>query len=136
MSKDGKFRLGIDMHDEQLRVAMGDPNRLALWAEQTGRGFIVLNTRHLIRALEWPAGIQLVQQVVSAYRDFRRTLPDAYREQVTATDHATGRQVTVETDVMLDETPSLDEIAALRKQLDDMEADVRADLGRRKAVRS
>jgi hypothetical protein len=67
--------LALDAQNAALRTAMTSPQHLKKFLEASDRRFLVLNAPHLVDALPWPAGVELVQQVVSAYRDHRRVIP-------------------------------------------------------------
>lgn len=132
----GKFRMGIDFTDEQLRTALQSPEKLIEWAELSGRPFIMLNTRHVVQAVKWPEGVQIVQQIITAYRDHRRGLDSGFIVEQTGTNPTTGGRVQVRAPEMLDETLSLDEIELALAQLEDQRDTLLAEHARKKAVRA
>lgn len=62
------------MQEERLRVAQTDPEALKRWLVLTGRKYLVLNSADLVDALRWPDGHQVLQQLIEAYRNHRRTI--------------------------------------------------------------
>lgn len=120
--------VGLDIRDEQLRVAMQSGSHLKRFLKASGREWLVLNALDLTDALPWPDGVELVQQAVSAYRDHRRVIPSGWTERVQQ-----AGQVH-EVPVYRGEQLSLDEIGQVRLWLDELEARVRADLKARNAV--
>lgn len=66
---------------EQVRVSMGDPNKLKEWVEASGRKYILLNASDLIDALDWPEGCIQFQRLIESYREYRSTLPTGRTER-------------------------------------------------------
>ena len=62
-----------EREEASRRVAMASAEKLAAWAEASGRGWIVFNTKELIEALPWPDGHQFLQQIIACLRDYRAT---------------------------------------------------------------
>ena len=61
--------------EEQVRVSMGDPNKLKEWVEASGRKYILLNASDLIDAMGWPDDCIQFQRLIEAYREYRSTVP-------------------------------------------------------------
>lgn len=69
---------------EQERVAQTDPEALKRWLLASDRKYMVFNSADLVDALQWPDGHQVLQQLIEAYRDHRRTMEaDAVERQKT-----------------------------------------------------
>ena len=69
--------------EARMRTAMASPNHLRVWAEASGRRWLVFHTGELIDALPWPAGVEAFMQIVAAYRDHRAAIPSGRVEVVT-----------------------------------------------------
>jgi hypothetical protein len=67
--------------EEQARVAQTDPDALKNWLVASGRKYLVFNAVDLVDALRWPDGHQILQQMIEAYRNHRRTKQLARVEQ-------------------------------------------------------
>jgi hypothetical protein len=52
-------------------VALKDPDHLRRWLLASGREFIIFKSSDLVRALPWPDGVEMMIQLVEAYRQER-----------------------------------------------------------------
>lgn len=107
----------------QERVAMRDPQHLLRWLQATNRTFLVLHSPDLVEGLKHllgsdgePIGLQVLQEVVNAYRSHRNTVPSGvvHRELVRAPD-GTSREVDVP--LMKDDTLTKQELDRAIRQL-------------------
>lgn len=77
-----------DINDEAIRTAIKDRQHLIRFLNTSGRQFWVMRSEHLVEALPDPVGdvlengkviqegsVRYVQNIVSMYRDHRRTIP-------------------------------------------------------------
>lgn len=74
-------------------VAMSSPEHMKEWLEKSGRRWMVFNGMELIDALPWPEGVQEVMDVISLYRNHRRTIPSGRTE--TIIEPVTRKEVTL-----------------------------------------
>lgn len=59
---------------EAFRCAMKDPDHLKRWSVAS-RPFIVLVARDLVDALPWSHGVEMMQEVLALYAEYRRKIP-------------------------------------------------------------
>lgn len=59
------------MTEAQTRTAMKDPDHLKKWLAKTGRTFMVFKSVDLVDALVFPAGHQILQQMIHHYGEQR-----------------------------------------------------------------
>jgi hypothetical protein len=65
-----------DMNDAALNTAIRDREHLVRFLNASGREFFVMKSEDLIRAFpSFEAGVLAVQNIVSCYRDHRRSIP-------------------------------------------------------------
>jgi hypothetical protein len=50
--------------------------------DASGRRWLVLNGLDLVEALTYPEGHEMLMQIVAAYRDYRRTIPNGKVEKL------------------------------------------------------
>jgi hypothetical protein len=67
--------------DVRERVAQTSPEALKKWLVASGRKYMVFNSEDLVDALEWPDQHQLLQRLIDAYREHRRTKPTGRKER-------------------------------------------------------
>jgi hypothetical protein len=85
---------------EQMATAMRSPTHMEAWLESSGRKWLVLNSVDLMKALTWPDGVNILMQVIAAYRDHRLTQPSGRTEIIAdALGHKTEVPI-VKTDVL------------------------------------
>lgn len=81
---------------------------LIQWLEASDRKYIVMNARHFVEALPdgegFQNGVEMLQQLLSCYRDYRMLIPTGYAATITE-GIAKGQKAPI----MLDETFSSDE---------------------------
>lgn len=58
---------------ERERVAQTSPEALKKWLVASGRKYLIFNSVDLVDALSWPEDHQLLQRLIDAYREHRRT---------------------------------------------------------------
>lgn len=108
--------IGHDMRDAILNTAIKSPDHLIRFLKTSGREFFVMDSEDLIRSLpttHWDEGVLLVQNIVSMYRDHRRTQETGLVEVATVKDPDSGLARTVEVPVMKDETLEPEELDKL-----------------------
>lgn len=125
---------GIDLRDEQLKTAMTSPTHLKAWMRATDRNFLVFQTEDIVDGLEWPGGIEALQQIVTGYRDYRRTKPTAWTEEVIARD-ALGQSVKVRAPINHDEDLDPDEWDVLIEWAKERKAEAVLARSKRRDVR-
>lgn len=117
--------IAYDLNDAQLKTAITSRDHLIRFLNASGREFFVMRSEDLIRALPEPFGdvveggkvvqegsVTFVQNLVSCYRDHRRTIESGRVEQIEdpLAPAALGK-VTVP--IMKDEFLEADELDAL-----------------------
>jgi hypothetical protein len=72
-----------DSQDPVLNVAIKDREHLIRFLNGSGRQFFVMRSEDVVRALpHFEEGVQVLQNLVSCYRDFRRLVPSGKTDQV------------------------------------------------------
>lgn len=104
--------IGHDANDAALNTAIRDPEHLIRFLKTSGREFFVMRAEDLIRALpDFQNGVETIQQLVSCYRDYRRTQPSGFVEDIVVKDPLTQQERTVVgVDIMKDETLTQQEL--------------------------
>lgn len=64
----------VEISEAQMRTAMRSPSHLREWLEKSGRQWLIFNGIHLVEALPWPDGAEVLMQLVACYRDHRAVL--------------------------------------------------------------
>lgn len=99
-----------NLSEEAARTAMKNPAHLKRWLLASGRRWLVFDARDLVEALPWPEGAQALAEIVSAYRNYRRSIATGRSETQKQTDHVTGQEVEVEVPIFKDETLEIEEL--------------------------
>lgn len=60
-------------NDQAPKVPLLTKEQLKSWLAQTDRKYLVLYAPDLVEALTFPDGVEVLQQMLAAYRDLRRT---------------------------------------------------------------
>ena len=86
----------IERSQAQMRVAMKDLDHMIKWAVESGREWLVFNTRELLRAFPkdpeaQQACFEYLTQLVALYRDHRSVTPSTDGGVVEQKDPATGK---------------------------------------------
>jgi hypothetical protein len=63
-----------------------------------------------VDALTWPYGVEMLMQVVGAYRDYRRTIKTGRTRRLTGVSAVTGEPYDVEVEVCKDEHLEIEEL--------------------------
>ena len=63
-----------------FNVSVKSPDHLKRWLAATDRRWLVFDALALVDSLPWPAGLDMLIQVIACYRDHRRTLPSGRYE--------------------------------------------------------
>lgn len=95
---------------EAIATAMKNPVHLKRWMEASGRRWLIFNTKDLIAALPWPTGAQALAEIISVYRDHRRTIDTGRVEVRKVRDEVTGQDVEVEVPIFKDEILEIEEL--------------------------
>lgn len=74
-----------------IATAIKDPGHLKRWLQESGRQWIVLKSSDLIDALPWPDGVDILMQVIEAYRQHRVAIPVDYAPCPKLKVHMKGR---------------------------------------------
>lgn len=72
---------------------MKSPDHLKRWLAASGRQWLIFNALDLVDALEWPAGVDRLQQLVASYGEHRSTIATGRTER--NPDPTTGQEVEV-----------------------------------------
>jgi hypothetical protein len=72
-------------------IAIKDAGHLKRWLVESGRQWVVLKSPDLIDALPWPDGVDILMQVIEAYRQHRVTVPVDYAPCPKLKVHQKGR---------------------------------------------
>lgn len=112
-----------NLTQEQINTAMKDPAHLKRWLLESGRRWMVFDMRDLVKALPWPTGAQALAEIISVYRDHRRTIPTGRTETQKQPDHVTGQEVEIEVPVYKDETLEIEELDRAIRHLIGMASD-------------
>lgn len=75
-------------------VAIQTEEQLIKFLHASERTWLVLNTEHLVRAVPFPDGDLMVQQILAWYRNYRATVGTGRKQ--TTTDQVTGAPVVIE----------------------------------------
>lgn len=106
--------VGHDSNNPQMNIAISDPNKLVAWLNNSDRIFLVLRNEDLVRSLPlFKEGIEVVQQLVSCYRDHRRLQATGLFEEALVNDHVTDRRVPIRMPIMKDELLEPEELDEL-----------------------
>lgn len=108
--------VGHDLNNEQLNVAIKDPQQLINWLQASDRKYLVLETRDLIEALatvDFVGGVENLQQIISLYRDHRRRIPTGLHEEAEVNDHVSGKKIAVKMQIFKDELLEPEELTDL-----------------------
>ena len=102
--------MAMELSQEQINTAMKDPNHLKKWLEESGRKWLTFNTKDLVNAMPWPEGAQAFAQIISMYRDQRRTIATGRVEIQKHIDNVSDKEVDVEVPIFKDETLEIEEL--------------------------
>ena len=72
-------------------IAIKDPIHLKQWLLATGRHWIVLKSADLVDGLPWPDGVDVLMQIVEAYRQHRCAIPVEWAPCPKTRLHQSGR---------------------------------------------
>ena len=95
---------------EQIATAMKSPDHLREWLDATGRRWLVFDGVDLVKALPWPDGVDALMQMISAYRDERRTVWTGRVEHFVGKNAVTGEPIDQEVKVMKGEHLEIEEL--------------------------
>lgn len=95
---------------EAINCAMKDPAHLKQWMQESKRKWMTFNTKDLVEALPWPTGAQALAEIISIYRDHRRTIPTGDVEVQQHQDEVTGQMVDVKVPLFKDEGLEIEEL--------------------------
>lgn len=77
-----------NMHDNSMATAIQSKDHLIRWLLSTNRNYIVLDSIQFVRSLPdgegFVRGIEMLQQILSCYREHRGTLPAGYSAKIEA----------------------------------------------------
>jgi hypothetical protein len=97
---------------------MKDPNHLKKWLQESGRKWMTFNTKDLVEALPWPMGAQALAEIISMYRDHRRTIATGRVEKMMQMDNVAGKEVEIEVPIYKDENLEIEELdRSIRHQI-------------------
>lgn len=92
-----------DVNDAALNVAIKSKDQLIRFLNNSGRRFFVMKSEDLITSLpHFEDGVLAIQNIVSCYRDHRRTIPSDRTELVANPITASAVEVTVMKDEALE----------------------------------
>lgn len=100
----------MELSQEQINTAMKDPEHLKKWLQESKRRWMTFNTKDLIAALPWPTGAQALAEIISVYRDHRRTIDTGRVEVRKVRDEVTGQEVEVDVPIFKDEILEIEEL--------------------------
>jgi len=72
-------------------TAIKDAGHLKQWLKATGRDWIVLKSGDLVDGLPWPDGVDILMQIIEAYRQHRQGVPVEWAPCSKLRVHAVGR---------------------------------------------
>lgn len=108
---------------EQINTAMKDPEHLKRWLMESDRRWLVFSTKDLMEALPYPGGQQALAEIISIYRDHRRTIPAGRTEKQKHINEVTSQEVEVEIPVYKDETLEIEELDRVIRYLASIASD-------------
>jgi hypothetical protein len=74
-----------------LATAIKDPGHLKRWLIESKRQWVMLKSEDLVDALPWPDGVDILMQVIEAYRQHRVGVPVDYAPCPKLKVHQKGR---------------------------------------------